>query len=77
MDWDSVDDLASGKWHPSLWGEDVKMTTLQKKILLTARELRRLIAQEWLPIYEKWVREEPTNKGYQQLLSECKETLAE
>lgn len=44
MDYDSIEDLASGKWIPGMWGDDeYKPTKLQKEILQIAKKLRKLV----------------------------------
>lgn len=43
MNYDSVEDLASGKWLPNVWGEQYTPSKLEKAILRSARQLETLL----------------------------------
>lgn len=46
MDYDSIEDVASGKWLPNAWGKHYTPTKLEKSILRVSRQLKTLL-QKW------------------------------
>jgi len=53
MDYDSIADIASGKWLLDTWGEEYTRTKLEKAIVRVSRQLVTLLKKWDVEQYKK------------------------